>query len=201
MNIEKMEDGPGRFNASCALLFYSSEGGGSYVTLNEIEEGIILPGQLCDVNKLEDIVKGFSGDTDVGYCPDCWKFLYSTKTVKVWKSEAKKAKVCIAEDGEDKLKTIKIPELIWVWSERNTYVFTLKSEYKGPDTRLGVPKFFNVYPDGRICWGTSTPKKWDKVEYNFFNSKFTHTLQNCKFSCRSTLLKDETLGSAVRKVY
>lgn len=101
----------------------------------------------------------------------------------VWKVNARKQQLFF-DNPQFKDDCYPIPTLIFSLVETTLYVFSVKTNNPTQNTQLYYAPFLNVWNDGKICMGTATIDKsnvnyfedlMDICEYQFFNSKFTHT--------------------------
>jgi len=186
-----------------ALLLYTSNHGHTFVTNNPVNDGVIYPGTILNVDEFIEslethrsrniqggVLTASQKAEDRAELNKSWEVLFSYKGVKVWTTEAKERTVLLQGMSTDEggapvvlRKKLRCPKLLWVSSRESKdqteyFVFTYRGDIRGKDTELWVPQFFNVYPQGRICWGTVKTPKWFDVEDKFFGSMFTHSLQD-----------------------
>lgn len=101
----------------------------------------------------------------------------------VWTTEAKTVQLFFSNSLPIKSGCYAIPNLVWKYNNGELHVFATKSNTVDTDTILCQAPFLNTSKSGAVCMGSANVSSISsnyneailKLEFNFFNSVFTHT--------------------------
>ncbi len=104
----------------------------------------------------------------------------------VYSAPAQKMNMILDTTGKEEI-TAPIPRTVLLGIGNTYYLWALKSRYFDPGERFYHAPFPNIHMDGRICWGTNTPKPaspmaarsvWEMFFYTPFNQDLTNGKSN-----------------------
>jgi PRTRC genetic system protein B len=118
-------------------------------------------------------------------------------TLVAWISKPQSVKMSFTKTVGLRDMTAPVPAMLWLAKNDHLSVFALKSNTINNKTKLYVAPFPNVSGSGSVCWGSG---KWpkdvqyyedfiEKVEYGFWNSKFSHNMEGVVSKSKSDLYR------------
>lgn len=184
--ISSLEDSS--LDAQRALLVYKSCYGDTLCTLNNIENGNILPGTPVNAANLAEFFD-FAGsgtakrESGIGLRWVDERILASAGGRVLWWVPGQVRDIFFNTkiSGFDKLsgKPFPFPPMIFYADRQNLFVFALKKTVRpAKDIKLFAPPFWNCGRNGRVCLPVAVRTRrglsiseWEKI---FFHSAFSH---------------------------
>lgn len=110
------------------------------------------------------------------------------KGAVIWYTKAQQRQMYFVDSLQIPNGIAPIPPMLWKASKNGLSVFALSSDRRPTEkTKLYYTPYFNIYQDGKVCMGTvsvdiknsaSVEEFIQAWEYYFFNSYFSHLLDN-----------------------
>lgn len=125
--------------------------------------------------------------------PENLLYLNVAKKSVLWFTPAQTVKLYFIESLHIHNAEFPLPALVWKATDRDLWLYAVKSNKRpSADTRLYHAPVFNTHQDGKICMGTveievencsSLNHFISTWQGNFFNSRFSHTIDNLQSTC------------------